>query len=449
MATINTSSLTGSSLDVASIVSQLMQVERRPLAALDGKIAQSQVRISGLGSFQSKLSALQDAVNRVQNPNSFKTYALTTSDSTVVGASIAGSAVSGRYDLSVTTLATNAVVNLPAGLDPLTQYDFKVGGPTGAVVSFTPTPVGGAVGVQAHYESLRDAFNADTALKGRFVAVLVDRGQGAWGLSIQGLKTGAENNIQLVFGPDAIPVAPANARAADDARFSINGQSLTRSSNAVSIYGLSMNLTKAGTAQIEVRESSNDTAPAMQALAEAYNALVAEQKTLTASNTDARLRGALNSDSSVSSIMRMVNAQLMGAWQSSTGASTDLRSMGLELSDSGQLVYKPSLISDSAVAQALLSGGLYMGSSASNNLSRTLSNALEFGGVLTERIRAEKNVQSDLTKRQAALEEKMANIQQRYTAQYAALDALLFRLNNTNTALKSALDAMANSNKSN
>lgn len=448
MAAINTSSLTGSSLDVASIVSQLMQVERRPLAALGGKIELSQVRISALGSFQSKLSALQDAVDRLQNPDSFRSYGLSVSDASEVGASIAGSALPGRYDLNVTRLATNAVVNLPAGFESLTRYDFQVGGPTGVVHTFTPTPVSDTVSVQAHYESLRDAFNVNSALSGRFVAVLVDRGQGAWGLSIQGLQTGAANSIQLVMGDNRDPVPAANARAAVDASFSINGQSVTRTSNAVSLYGLSIDLIKVGAAQIEVRETSSDTAPAMQALAEAYNALVAEQKALTASNVDARLRGALNSDSSVSSIMRQVNAQLLGAWQSRTGGSTDLRSMGLELTDAGQLVYKPSLIADSAVAQALLRDGLYMGSNATSNLSNTLRDALGFGGVLDERIRAEKNVQTDLSKRQGVLEEKMAKIQERYTAQYAALDALLFRLNSTNNALKGALDALTASNKS-
>jgi flagellar hook-associated protein 2 len=182
-------------------------------------------------------------------------------------------------------------------------------------------------------------------------------------------------------------------------------------------------------------------------LAEAYNALVAEQKKLTVSNADARLRGALNSDSSVSSIMRQVNAQLLGSWQSRTGASTDLRSMGLELSDSGQLVYKPSLIADNAVAQALMRDGLYVGTSATSNLSNSLRDALGFGGVLVERINAEKKVQTDLSKRQDVMEEKMAKIQERYTAQYAALDALLFRLNSTNDALKGALDALSASNK--
>ena len=448
MATINTSSLTGSSLDVASIVSQLMQVERRPLAALDGKIEQSQVRISALGSFQGKLSALQDAVDRLQNPDNFKKYNLSVSNTAVVNASVAGSALPGRYDLNVTQLAANAVVSLSAPFDPLTSYEFRVGGVGGALRTFSPTPVSSTVSLKAHYESLRDAFNADVSLKGRFLAVLVDRGEGAWGLSIQGLQTGAANNIQLVSGDNKDPLpTTVNVRSAVDAKFSVNGQNFTRPGNATSLYGLSLDVSQLGASQIEVRESSSDTAPALQALAEAYNALVVEQKTLTASNADARLRGALNSDSSVSSIMRQVNAQLLGSWQSRTGASTDLRSMGLELSDSGQLVYKPSLIADNAVAQALMRDGLYVGTSASSDLSNSLRDALGYGGVLIERINAEKKVQVDLSKRQDVMEEKMVKIQERYTAQYAALDALLFRLNSTNDALKGALDALSASNK--
>ena len=66
--TSGTASATGSMIDVAGIVSGLMQVENRPLDALNAKIAASNTKISVLGQFQSKLSAVQTALDALQTP---------------------------------------------------------------------------------------------------------------------------------------------------------------------------------------------------------------------------------------------------------------------------------------------------------------------------------------------------------------------------------------------
>ena len=67
--------------------------------------------------------------------------------------------------------------------------------------------------------------------------------------------------------------------------------------------------------------------------------------------------------------------------------------------------------------------------------------------VIQDRIDSETSTQSDLSKRKAALQEKLVGVQARYTSQYAALDALLFKLQGTSSSLKSALDGLTNSQK--
>lgn len=68
---IQSTSSSGSQIDVANIVSQLMQVEQKPLTALQSKIAKNDVKISSLGSFQGQLSAFQAALQSVQNTDLF------------------------------------------------------------------------------------------------------------------------------------------------------------------------------------------------------------------------------------------------------------------------------------------------------------------------------------------------------------------------------------------
>lgn len=455
MATINTSKITGSSLDVASIVSQLMEVERKPLNVLSQKIERSQVRISALGSFQGKLAALQDAVERLQQPSNFKSFSVTSS-STAVSGQLAAGGVAGLYALNVTGLARNAVINLNAAQVPLkATYHFELDGQVRAVGVSAPPANPTSADVKAHYTALRDAFNGRAEFKDRFVATLADLGNDRWGMTVQGLKSGLTNNIQLladVNGSGAAIYLAENLsiqRPSKDAAFTLNGMAYTRSANAFELSGLSLNLMAEGQANLEVRQSSVNSKAAVENLAAAYNDVLVHYKALTESNVDANLRGVLNSDSSVTGLMRQINTQLMGGFKTSTGALSGLAAVGLEFDDSGKLVYKPALIADSSQLDAAFSQGVFLGASSTNNLSTLLRDSLAFSGVMFERVKAEKEVQSDLSKRQATVEEKMDKIEQRYKAQYAALDALLFKLNSTNTALKSALDALTASQKSN
>ena len=76
----------GSGIDVSGIVSQLMEIERQPLKALDTKEASVQARISAFGSIKSSLSTLQNAIAGLKLPaggnalDFYSTYSGTLSD---------------------------------------------------------------------------------------------------------------------------------------------------------------------------------------------------------------------------------------------------------------------------------------------------------------------------------------------------------------------------------
>jgi len=108
-ATSGSSATTGSVIDVASIVSGLMQVENRPLDALNAKIAASNTKISVLGQFQSKLSAVQTALHALQNTSNFSST-LSSSNTSVATANATGNIAAGRYSLDVSQTAETALI---------------------------------------------------------------------------------------------------------------------------------------------------------------------------------------------------------------------------------------------------------------------------------------------------------------------------------------------------
>lgn len=427
----------GSSLDVASIVSQLMEVERKPIDKLQNKIERADIKITALGSFQGKLSALKDALDGLQNPANFTTRTLSNSQPGLVTAAASASALPGQYDVHVQQLAQSALVHLDAAGQ---EYQFTFGN------TVLASPAGLTTLTQ-----LQDWFNA-SSLKDNFRATVVEAAGGAQVLTIQGLQTGAAQQIQVGMKSGATWSAVANQRAAQDALFSVNGISLQRDSNSVTAMGFNLELltpsaTNADVAVVHVRNQAVDSQPRLQTLVDAYNALLGEYKTLTQSSVVASERGVLNSDTTLSTLMRQVTDLLGAGCTFGTNNSLGLAALGLEFAQDGKLVMNPALAVGAADLNRALSAGVRFGASSADHLSLRIQDALAFGGLLTQRIGSEKTTQSDLAKRQASLEEKMVSLQARYTAQYAALDALLFKLNNTSNALKSALDAMTASQK--
>jgi flagellar capping protein FliD len=74
MAVSSTQSTSGSSIDVASIVSGLMEAEKVPVTRLEAKISKSTFKISALGQIKSQMSAFKTALTDLQTPTNFYTW---------------------------------------------------------------------------------------------------------------------------------------------------------------------------------------------------------------------------------------------------------------------------------------------------------------------------------------------------------------------------------------
>ncbi len=94
-----------SNLDINSIVSQLMTVERQPITKLNVKEASYQAKLTAYGSVKGAVASFQSAVQSLSSSSKFQAVKATASDSTIFSASAGSSAAAGTYSLEVTTLA--------------------------------------------------------------------------------------------------------------------------------------------------------------------------------------------------------------------------------------------------------------------------------------------------------------------------------------------------------
>ena len=487
-----TASRAGNTLDVAGIVSGLMEAENVPVNKLYAKISRSTVKITALGQIKSQLSTLKSTLVDLQTPANFSKQAAKFSNTAVATAEITATATAASYQMEVTSLAQPTIWNVSgfttsaaalAWYDDSAQSAVKISADATVLQSGTSqfvlslksktTGTSGAFSLSQTLATSGSTSSVNTlafASTSGLVAGMTVSGTGIpAGTTITsvdsatGITLSASASVSAAAALTFTDINKVQYQAAQDAVFKLNGVTFTRSSNAVTdaLTGVTLNLTTTTAANTPITLTvSNDVVsarPKVDAMVKAYNDLYALYKEQTASSMDVATRGILNSDFGVSSMMRQLTSGLLLPLTQIAGAAfgsgqTDLSSMGLKLLDSGLLAVDGTLYAAaSSTLQTRLSAGIRIGynSTTLTDLSTQIGDMLLSGGVIQDRIDSEKTTQSDLTKRKTALEDKLISVRARYTAQYAALDSLLFKLQGTSDSLKSALDGLTNSQNNN
>jgi flagellar hook-associated protein 2 len=427
--TSSTASRSGSTLDVAGIVSGLMEAENVPVNTLDTKISKTSVKITALGAIKSQLSALKSSLIDLQTPANFSKQAAKISNTSVATAEFTATANAASYQMEVTSLAQPTIWNVSGFTSSANALDW--------------------------YND-----SAQAAVKSSADATVFLSSTGQYVLSLKSKSAGTEGAFSLDSNSVTGSITKTRYQSAQNAVFKLNGVEFTRSTNTVSdaITGITLSLANttalAAPITLTVSNDSVSARPKLEALVKTYNDLYALYKSQTASSMDVATRGILNSDFGVSSMMRQLISGLMLPTTNITGAAlsgqTDLSALGLKLLENGNLALDDTLLAAAnSTLQLRLASGIRIGYSSATNsdLATQIGDMLLSGGLIQNRIDSEKNTQSDLNNRRTILQEKLVGVQARYTAQFASLDALLFKLKGTSDSLKSALDGLTNSQK--
>ena len=361
----------GSSLDVNGIVSQLMAVERQPLALLDKRESDYKAKLSAYGTLKGALSAFQSAMQGLADPAGFQAVKASAGDTSVftATASTAGKAVPGSYSVEVQQLAQQqkvrsegfAEINSIIGSGTLTiQYgDYDSGSnaftlnSAKSVQTVTIDPLNGTL------SGVRDAINA--ANIGISATIINDGSSNR--LVLTSKDAGASNSIKitasdddganldaaglsrLAFDPAATAGAGKNltqVQTAQDARLQIDGIAISKSSNTITdaIEGVTLNLLKSNIgspASLEVARDSAGIKASVEAFVKSFNAVNQTLADLSSYNTAANRGGVLQGDSAALSIQRWLRATVSASVGSPGGSLTSLSQIGVAFQKDGSL----------------------------------------------------------------------------------------------------------------
>lgn len=188
----------GSGLDVASIVSKLMEVESQPLVNLQTRQAAYESKLSALGTLKSLYSTLQTTVQSLSlGGSAFSAKTATASNTNVLTATADSTANAGTYTIGVKQLANNQVIEIGASINgsgDLVGYgatDTFKGGTLSVTVGSTTTNVTIADG-----SSLSSVAKAINNAKAGVTATVVNTGS-ANVLMLSSNTTGTSGSITL------------------------------------------------------------------------------------------------------------------------------------------------------------------------------------------------------------------------------------------------------------
>jgi flagellar hook-associated protein 2 len=347
----------GSSLDVNGLVSQLMAVERQPLALIQQREATVQAQLSAYGVLQSQIASFGDTAATLGLPANMSNFTATVADTTVASASVDTTASSGSYSLQVSQLAqaqklasgTFASSSSAFGLGDLTislgTYD-SAGNTFAARTDKTPLVVH-VTSANNTLAGVRDAINL---AKGGVSASIVTDTSGAR-LVITSTDTGANNAMKidapgepkLVFDPTVTGTqAVTSLQPAQNAKLTLDNLPIESASNQVTgaVDGLTLNLTLAKpgvSTTITVAQDTSSATQALQQFVASYNALNTLVHTDTDYNAGSSTGGVLQGQVTAVSVLNQMRSAVSGAIPGVAGDFTTLSDIGISLQSDGSL----------------------------------------------------------------------------------------------------------------
>lgn len=377
-----TTSSTG--LDVNSIVSQLMTVERQPIKKLDVREAGYQAKLTAYGSVKGAVSSFQTALQGLNSASRFQSLKATSSDTTIFSASAASTAAAGTYSLEVTSLAqaqklvaagqTSSTATIGSGAAATVTFDFGTisggtfnsgtGTYTGA--TFTSTGTGTkSITIDSTNNSLQGIRDAINAAKMGVTATIVNDGSGTpYRLALSSDNNGTSNSMKITVAGDATvssllahdPAGTQNLSetvTAQNANFKVNGVSVSKTSNTVSdvIQGITLNLSKVTTspATLTIARDTASISSSISGFVKAYNDLAGTLKNLSAYDAASKTGAILQGDSTVRSLQAQLRSMLSTAVTGTSGALTTLSDVGVSFQKDGTLALNQTKL-DSAIA---------------------------------------------------------------------------------------------------
>jgi len=413
-----------SGIDVSTVVSELMQIQRQPEVQLQNQQTTINSQVSALTSISTQLTALYTSVNSLKDIfGAFSQNTTGSSDSAIVSATADSTAAAGTHSITVSKLATTSSSYsgyIPSGT--------SLGG-TQIVINYGSDPnkpvKTDTINIPSADATLQQAASYINSGSYGATASVVTDSQGSR-LVLVSKTSGANGNLNV-----STSAASFTTAAGIDAQLTVDGVPVDSSTNTVTgaIPGVTLSLGAAdanSSVLVSVQPDTTAASQAIQNFVDAYNAVIGSINSQFTVNSTTGSEGVLGGDSMLrslqSSLLSMVSTAASGA-----GQYVNLQSLGIEMQNDGTLQVNSAnlsqaLSSNFSDVQKFFQSTSGWGQAAGTQMLQLTDPTL---GPVAADINGLKQTNQGLTDQINDFELRMSAVQDQLTTQYSSLDALL------------------------
>jgi flagellar hook-associated protein 2 len=374
----------GSGLDIESIITGLMNVEKAPLTLVSTQKTNFQAKLSAFGSLKSALSTFQTSVTALSTAAKFNAQTATSGNTSLFTATANGAATTGDYAVTVSQLAKSQKIAM-AGMANTTDiigtgtlsisfgtYTPAVTTPTAAPATFVDNTDKAAINITIDSSNntlagVRDAINASNS---SVSATIVNDGS-TNRLVITSKDTGEVNSLkiavtdddgtngdasglsQLAFDPLATAGSGNNMsimQQAKNALLNIDGIDIVKQSNTITdaIEGVTLNilgLSDANSTQLSVASDQTKIKESVTSFVDAFNKVNETLRKLTKYDETGTASGKLLGDATARSVINQIRGIVTKAIPTGN-AITSLSDIGVTFQRDGTLAVEDTKLSD-------------------------------------------------------------------------------------------------------
>lgn len=430
-----------SGIDTATLVTQLIQLDRAPATVIESNRTKQQTHLSAIKEMNTRLLALRDAIDPLKDSSTFATKTVSSSDSTVVTAKATSAASPGSLTFSVDELASASQVATASGAVP-----------TGTGAVWMAIGGGDAFSIDVTTATLQGIASAVNAANKGVTASVINDGNGER-LLFSSTKTGEANGIAMLYGDDGLAsVLPGldatdggqpimtEVSAAKNAKITVgSGLSITSSTNTfdAAIPGLTLTVkAKASAVSVTVAQDSDSVASSIQALVDGYNSAFSYYSANGKYDTATSTAGALFADYDLRSQLNAVNAALTKRIPGQADGYATLADVGVTVSSDGTMGIDATKLQDKLAANPDAVASLFKAVGASayapmDGLTRSTNGAM---ALKTSQLQTTiDNMTASIAKIDARLVERKAY----YQAKFLAMEQTIARLQSQGNYLSS------------
>jgi len=477
----------GSGLDVTSIVTQLVAIERKPIDQLQTQATTIQTKLSAFGLLQSYAANVRDSADTLTKASLWTQTKAASSDPAAVSVTSTTTAAAGSYAVEVSQLAQSQGLASGAYADSATTVGsgtlhIEIGTWNAGLTSFLAEPAKTAIDIPiSAAEGTLDGIKAKINAANAGVTASIVRDSSGARLVLRSTATGASSSVRIsvvdddgtandAAGLSALAFDPPTAaaqlppvtgqmsqtQAAKDAKATINGLAITSATNTLAnvIDGVTLTLGKVTTAPVDVNVAL-DTATlrtAVGSLAKAYsdmNAYIASQTKYDAATKKA---ATLQGDRSTLTLQSNLRATFLSSGTASSVYSR-LSDVGMEIQPDGSLK-----VNDAKLTAALANPGelakLFSSTSSADpaqqgfavRVKAMAKQLIDTDGAISTRTKGLRDSITRNATQQQQLEDRVALTKARLLKQYSALDTTLSQISGVSSSLTQALAGLTTLN---